>query len=192
MSTLNWRFAMLRRREIATIAFGAVLASAWLGWIGHTCGWTSDTMASWVQALGSIAAILLVTLPVVLAQRIARNRGREVVLASCEMAFGVMSEVADRYIDPGYVGSEWWVPQWDILRQTLADCPIHDTGSGDALRAFVSFQELFSRAEAFADPPLEAGDGPLNGLVGFIMTNAAYQLDLLRKALGAAAPPKGE
>jgi hypothetical protein len=139
-------------------------------------------MAAWVQAIGTIAAILLVTFPVIIEHRMQRRRSRQLVLAAAEMAYRTMSSVADRNINTEYVGSEWWVPQWDILDKALADCPIHETGSAEALEAFVFFQECFARAKGFDD----AGPGA-NGFIISVTMNAGTALEDLRKALGPEA-----
>jgi len=172
----------LRRRDWIILAVGAALAAALLAVVGSSVGFLSEEMASWLQAVGSIGAILLVTLPVVVQQRTQRENSREVVLASAELAFALMSAVADRYMDPDRPSSEWWVPQWDIYRTTLETAPIHETGSKDALRAFVHFRELFERAEAFAEP---TEGGELVGFVAYTMTNAARSLQDLKDALAS-------
>lgn len=164
----------------ATISVGLIAGAA----EADKDGLFSQTVAAWVQAVGSIAAILFATLPVTLQHRIDRARSRDVVLASAEMAYGLMSAVAQRYLDPDRPTSEWWVPQWDIYDASLAAAPIHATGSAEALRAFIELRELFHRAEAFADPPASVGDGALVGFVAYTMTNAADRLERLRRALG--------
>lgn len=172
----------LRERWVAAI--GTAVAVGLLLVIGLKEGFTSDTTASWVQAVGSIAAILFVTLPVTLQHRMDRNRSREVVLASAKMAYGLMSAVADRYLDPDRPTSEWWVPQWKIYDAALSAAPIHATGSAEALQAFIEFREFFYRAEAFANPPESLSEGGLEGFVAYTMTNAADRWARLRRALG--------
>lgn len=163
----------------ATISVGLIAGAA----EADKDGFFSQTVAAWVQAIGSIAAILFVTLPVTLQHQIDRARSREVVLTSAEMAYGLMSAVAERYLEPDRPTSEWWVPQWDVYDASLAAAPIHATGSAEALRAFVELRELFHRAEAFANPADSTGDGALAGLVAYTMTNAADRLERLRRAL---------
>lgn len=172
--------------KVEWVIVTAVLAGAGtlLAWIGRTQGWSSDAMASWVQAVGTIGAVLLVTLPVLVQQRLNRQQSRAVVLAAAEMAHGIMREVAGRYLDADYVGSEWWVPQWDVLRKTLADCPIQQTGSSDALIAFVEFQQIFARASAFDEPPANEKARTLDALVVVLMSNAELQMSELRRLLG--------
>lgn len=173
---------MTARERWISIA-GVIIALSLLVAVGIKEGFSTDTMASWVQAVGSIGAILFVTVPVTLQHRMERARSREVVLAAAEMSFGLMSAVADRYLEPDRPTPEWWVPQWQIYDASLAAAPIHATGSADALRAFVEFRELFHRAEAFADPPPNLGEGGLEGFVAYTMTNAADRLSRLREAL---------
>lgn len=174
---------MLTKLELAFLAAVLAGAATLLAWIGKTQGWTSDTMASWVQAIGTIGAVLLVTVPVLVQHRLSRRHSRAVVLAASEMAYGVMREVAERYLNPDYVGSEWWVPQWDVLRKTLADCPIQQTGSTDALTAFVEFQQIFARASVFEEPPKSAKERKLDSFVVVLMSNADLQLSELRRLL---------
>jgi hypothetical protein len=133
---------MLTKWEWAIATILIALAVGVLVTIGIKEGWTSNTMAAWVQAVGTIAAVLFVTVPVIIQHRLSRRHSRTVVLAAAEMVFSTMSEVADRYLDPNYVGSEWWVPQWDILQKTLAGAPIHQTASVAAFEAFVELQQL--------------------------------------------------
>lgn len=175
---------MLTKVEWAILAALLAGAGALLAWIGKAQGWSSDAMASWVQAVGTIGAVLLVALPVLVQHRLDRRHSRAVVLAATEMAYAVMKEVADRYLNPNYVGSEWWVPQWDVLQKTLADCPIQQTGSADALMAFVEFQQIFARASAFDEPPANAKAGTLDSMVVALMSNADLQLNELRRTLG--------
>lgn len=173
---------MFRRVEWAALLFAAAACTFVLVAIAREHGAGSEAMAAWVQSIGTIAAILLVTLPVVVEHRLERRRSRQLVLAAAEMAYGTMAAVADRNVNPDYVGSEWWVPQWDILDRALADCPIHETGCAEALEAFVFFQECFARAKGFDD----AGPGA-GGFVISVTMNAGSALEDLRKALGPEA-----
>lgn len=173
---------MFKRVEVAILAVSVLACAALLTAIARLHGAGSEAMAAWVQAIGTIAAILLVTFPVIVEHRMQRRRSRQLVLAAAEMAYGTMSAVADRNINPNYVGSEWWVPQWDILDKALADCPIHETGSAEALEAFVFFRECFARAKGFDDAGPSAG-----GFVISVTMNAGSALEDLRRALGPEA-----
>lgn len=176
---------MLNWREIVAVASLALVGIAILVWIALKHGADSEAMAAWVQAVGTIAAILLVTLPLIVQRRWERTQSRQICLAAATMAYGTMSAVADRNVNPKYVGSEWWIPQWDILDKALAECPIHQTGSADALVAFVSFQELFARAKSFDDQTAAA-----HGFIISVTMNASSALEDLRKALGVREPAK--
>lgn len=171
---------MSKIREL--IAYGVAVIASIVAILAVTMGKGSNAslVASWVQAIGSIAAIVLVTMPVFLQQSMAVRRAKDVTLATVETAWGIMQGVADRYVNPDEPTSEWWVPQFDILNQTLATCPIHEVGSAEATRAFIHFLELFQRAEGFAEPDTDA---PLAGFVGFIMTNASTEVETLKKLL---------
>lgn len=171
---------MSKIREL--VAYGVAIIASIVAILAVTMGKGSNAslVASWVQAIGSIAAIVLVTMPVFVQQSLAVKRAKDVTLATVETAWGIMGAVAERYTNPEVSTSEWWVPQFDILKQTLASCPIHDVGSAEATRAFVYFRELFQRSEAFSDPE---EDMPLIGLVGFIMTNASTEVETLKKLL---------
>lgn len=46
---------------------------------------SSDVTASWVQAFGSIAAIVVVTLPVLLQQSLARSEARMATLSTVQL-----------------------------------------------------------------------------------------------------------
>lgn len=172
--------AMSKIREF--IAYGVAIIASIVAILAVTIGKGSNAslVAAWVQAVGSIAAIVLVTMPVFLQQSLAVRRAKDVTLAAVDTAWSVMQAVADRYANPEKPMSEWWVPQFDILNQTLAASPIHEVGSAEATRAFIHFRELFQRSEGFAEP--EDGS-PLMGFVGFIMTNADTEVAALRKLL---------
>lgn len=174
LTKLEWTVAVV----LAAIAVGV------LSLIGQQQGWTSSSMAAWVQAVGTIAAVLFVTVPVIVQHRLNRRHSRTVVLTAAEMAYGTMSEVARRYLDPDYVGSEWWVPQWDVLRKTLADCPIQRVGSVEAFESFVELQQLVARASIFDDPPTRTNQSnPIDSFVVTIMSNAGRQMEILRRTL---------
>lgn len=174
LTKLEWSVAVV----LTAIAVGVLTI------IGQQQGWTGSSMAAWVQAVGTIAAVLFVTVPVIVQHRLNRRHSRTVVLAAAEMAYGTMAEVAQRYLDPNYVGSEWWVPQWDVLRKTLADCPIQQAGSVEAFEAFVELQQLLARAAAFDEPPTRTEkSNPLDSFVVVLMSNAERQMKVLRDTL---------
>ena len=137
----------------------------------------SESVASWVQAVGSIAAIVIVTLPVLLQHSLGVQQAKAVTLATVEEAYATMSSTADRCVNPGGDPSEWWVPQWSIINDALAQCPIQTVGSAEATRSFIEFRELFHRASGF-DPSDKDSYAP--GLVAFVMTNASRQLEALK------------
>lgn len=172
--------SMSKMREF--IAYGVAFIASVVAILAVTMGKGSNAalVASWVQAIGSIAAIVLVTVPVFVQQSLAVRRAKDVTLSTVATAWAVMQGVADRYMNPDEPTSEWWVPQFDILNQTLAACPIHEVGSAEATRSFIHFRELFQRAEGFDEPE---EDAPLAGFVGFIMTNAATEVEALQKLL---------
>lgn len=173
---------MLKLREFTAYAVAIIAIIAAVVCVITVKGPASATTAAWVQSFGSIAAIVVVTLPVLLQHSLGTRRAKDVTLATVETAWGIMGAVAERYMDPERPTSEWWVPQWEIVSQTLAQCPIHEAGSADALRSFIHFRELFNRAPAFDEPPSD-GTTPLAGFIGFIMTNAAGEVAVLRKLL---------
>jgi hypothetical protein len=143
-------------------------------------GASSSNVAAWVQAIGSIAAIVLVSLPVLLQHSLEVRQAKAVTLATVESAWSIMQSIADRYVNPGDHPSEWWVPQWRIMEEALAQCPIQRVGSSEATGAFIHFRELFHRAEVFSEPDENA---PLAGFIGFIMSNAGRELATLQRAL---------
>lgn len=144
----------------------------------------SEVTASWVQAFGSIAAIVVVTLPVLLQQSLARSEARLATLSTVQGAYGMMQEVAHRYVDPDHSSSEWSVPHWAIMENALSQCPIYHCGSSEAVSAFLAFREHFMRADAInqADD-WGSSTGSLNGFIGFIMLNASAEVSKLEKAL---------
>lgn len=178
----------MKRNEI--IAYTVALLAIGLAAVSVMTGrWRQGAdIAAWVQAIGSIAAILVVTLPVYLQETLARQRARKVTLVTVKAAWGVMMGVAKRYTDPEHRTSEWWVPQWRILDDSLARCPIYETGSAEAVSAFIQFREYFARTIAFEDD-LHSGNidstltPPLAGFVAYLMTNAASEVDTLNRLL---------
>lgn len=144
----------------------------------------SEVTAAWVQAFGSIAAIVVVTLPVLLQKSMEKREARSATLSTVESAYAIMQGVSQRYVDPSYNTSEWWVPQWSIMENALAQCPIYQCGSSEAVEAFLNFRELFTRAEAINDAEDAGGASiSLGGFVGFIMSNAALEVGRLKKSL---------
>lgn len=103
------------------VAYGVAIIASIVAILAVTTGKGSNAslVAAWVQAIGSIAAIVLVTMPVFVQQSLAVRRAKDVTLATVETAWSVMQAVAERYADPDKPTSEWWVPQFDILNQTL-------------------------------------------------------------------------
>lgn len=179
---------MIRVREIVAYLVGATGFFVAVACVVITKHPDDAVIPAWVQAIGSIVAIVAVTVPIYLQQTLARRRAKAVTLATVNAAFGTMSSVADRYVNNDYATSEWWVPQWPIFEQALAQCPIHDVGSAEALAAFLAFREYFSRATAFGDDPRDGSEGPeftppLAGLVGYLMSNAGREVETLRRLL---------
>lgn len=175
---------MLKLREIVAYLVALIAMAGGLISVASVRGASSDTMASWVQAFGSIAAIVVVTLPVLLQQSLNQREARKATLSTVESAYGTMQMVAQRYVDPDYPTSEWWVPHWRIMENALAQCPIYQCGSSEAVSAFLNFREHFTRAEAIADADDAGSERPaLGGFVGFIMTNASKEVDCLRRLL---------
>ncbi|MGV9008898.1 hypothetical protein [Brevundimonas sp.] len=169
------RIRELLAYAVAFLALGVGIAAV----LANRTGADGAVIAAWVQAVGSIAAIVLVSLPVLLQHSLEVRQAKAVTLATAEAAWSIMQSVADRYINSGDGTSEWWVPQWSIMNDALAQCPIHRVGSAEATRAFIQFREHFYRAEAFSEP----SDEGLGGFVGFIMLNAGTELTALKKAL---------
>lgn len=175
---------MLTKLEWIMVGSAVVVAAVLLVWIGHTQGWTSNTMAAWVQAVGTIGAVLLVTVPVIIQHRLNRRHSRVIVLAAAEMAYKVIHELVERYMNPELAGSEWWAPQWDVLRKVLADCPIQQTGSTEAFEAFVEFQQIVTRISAIDKEMINDNERLLENFVNVLMMNARLQHENLKAALG--------
>ncbi len=175
---------MFKLRETISYLVAILSMTAAIVCVVSLEGTASEVTASWVQAFGSIAAIVVVTLPVLLQQSLARSEARKATLSTVQSAYGMMQEVAQRYVDPDHRSSEWWVPHWAIMENALSQCPIYQCGSSEAVSAFLAFREHFTRADAInqADD-WGSSKGSLNGFVGFIMTNAGGEVSRLEKAL---------
>lgn len=171
---------MFKLREMTAYAVAALALVVAVLAVCTGKGVNSQSVAAWVQAVGSIAAIVIVTLPVLLQHSIAIRQARDVTLATVEDAYATMGATADRCLNPDESYSEWWVPQWDVLSEVLAQCPIHSVGSAEATKSFIQFRELFHRAGGF-DP--SAPDTCPGGLVLFVMTNASREMEVLRASL---------
>jgi hypothetical protein len=175
---------MITIREIVAYLVAALAMVIGLVAVMAAKGAASDITASWVQAFGSIAAIVVVTLPMLLQKSIERHEARQVTLGTVHSAYSTMEAVAKRYLDPEYHTSEWWVPQWDILESALAQCPIYQCGSPKAVAEFLNFRQLFRRANEINAADNAGGESAaLESFTITIMTNASMSVDRLRKAL---------
>lgn len=169
----------MQHREIAAYAI-ALLAIA-VGGVAVIRGdANSATVAAWVQALGSVAAIIVVSLPVLIQRSIDLQQAKAATLATINSAYDVMTTLADSYLGQGKERSEWYVPQLDVIEAMLSRCPIEKIGSTEATTAFIHFRELFSRSAAFEEPE---EDQPLSSFVVYIMTNAQREVETLRRLL---------
>ncbi len=175
---------MHKLREIVAYLVAILAMATGLIAVVTAKGATSEVTASWVQAFGSIAAIVVVTLPVLLQKSIEKREARQATLSTVRRAFGTMDAVAKRYLDPEYGISEWWVPQWDILEAALAQCPVYQCGSPEAVADFLDFRELFRRADAINTADDAGTENPsLRSFIVTIMSNASMSVDRINKAL---------
>lgn len=169
----------MQHREIA--AYSIALLAIAVGGVAVIRGdANSATVAAWVQALGSVAAIIVVSLPVLIQRSIDLQQAKAATLATINSAYDVMTTLADSYLGQGKERSEWYVPQLDVIEAMLSRCPIEKIGSTEATTAFIHFRELFSRSAAFEEP--EEGQ-PLSSFVVYIMTNAHREVETLRRLL---------
>lgn len=138
-------------------------------------------LASWVQTVGSLVAIIAISLPVLLERKLSVKRARSTVLVSAKMAVRLMTTVANRAFDKEAIFSEWWVPQWHIIDEVMASCPIHEIDSPIGLEAFVTIRELFGRMRAWDEDSEEGwprlGDGGVQSYVGGLCLNASNNLE---------------
>jgi hypothetical protein len=179
-----------------THRFGATSAIVLLGisslagllWFNSSSDWISQNggLASWVQAIGSLLAIGAVSLPVLFERRLQVKHARQSVLASAEMATDLMGKVASRAFDENARFSEWWVPQWHVIDEVMASCPIHDIHSDEALKAFVTIRELYGRMRSWEETSKEAWpmeDGSMHSYVMALCLNASTHLNILKTEL---------
>lgn len=162
---------------LALITFNATSS-----WIGKNGG-----LASWLQAIGSLYAIVAVSVPVWLQRRITVDGARDSVLTSARLATDLMSTVGVRAFDPDARFSEWYVPQWDVIGEIIASAPIHDIQSPRALEAFVTIREVYNRMRSWDEQCEEAWprtDGVMMGFVGSLCSNASAQMKILEAELG--------
>ena len=158
-------------------------------WFNGSSTWIERNggLASWFQAVGSLYAIAAVSFPVLLERRLAVKHARQSVLASAEMASNLMTTVATRAFDENAKFSEWWVPQWRVIDEVMASCPIHDVHSSKALEAFVTIRELYGRMRAWEEEADEAWpmkDGSMMSYVGSLCLNVSRQLEILKSEFG--------
>jgi hypothetical protein len=166
----------------AFILIGALLLVG-LAWLNRSSDWIrlNGGLAAWVQAIGSLYAIAAVSFPVFFERRLTVNRARRSVLASAKMANELMATVATRAFDENAAFSEWWVPQWHIIEEVMASCPIHDIQSDKALEAFITIRELYGRMRAWeATNESWPVDGSMMSYVGVLCMNASRQLEILK------------
>jgi hypothetical protein len=165
-------------------AIGAALLVALL-LINNASPWIHDNggLASWLQAIGSLYAIIAVSFPVLFERRLAMNRARQSVLVSAQMASDLMGTVASRAFDENAVFSEWWVPQWHVIDEVMATCPIHDIQSDAALKAFVTIRELYGRMRAWDEGEDAFGtklSASMHSYVGSLCMNVSAQLEIVK------------
>lgn len=154
-------------------------------WFNNSSEWISQNggLASWIQAIGSLFAIGAVTFPVLFERRLVTKRARQSVLASAQMASDLMATVASRAFDENATFSEWWVPQWQVIDEVMASCPIHDIHSDKALEAFITIREIFGRMRAWEEKSTESWpmqDGSMHSYVGSLCLNVSRQLEILK------------
>lgn len=154
-------------------------------WFNSSSAWISRNggLASWLQAIGSLYAIFAVSFPVYLERRLELTHARHSVLASAQMASDLMVTVANRAFDENAKFSEWWVPQWQVIDEVMASCPIHDIHSAKALEAFVTIRELYGRMQAWDDTNIEPwpmSDSAMQSYVGSLCLNVSSQLNTLK------------
>lgn len=169
---------------VILIAVGlALLASvlifnSYSAWIAKNGG-----LASWLQAVGSLYAIVAVSFPVFLERRATTSKARRSVLMSAQMACELMNTVASRAFESEARFSEWWVPQWHIIDDVMASCPVHELDSAEALNAFVTIRELYGRMRSWdetSSDPWPRNDDNMMSYVGVLCMNARSQLDRLQ------------
>lgn len=153
-------------------------ANAYTDWIRDNGG-----LASWIQAFGSLYAILAVALPVLLERQLATKRARQSVATAAGLAINLMNTVAERAIDETATFSEWWVPQWHVIDEICAGCPVHEVDAPRALEAFVTIRELYGRLRAWD----EAGAETDPSMQSYIMTLCMNANEQHRKLLHAFA-----
>lgn len=173
---------------IGLLAMAGFALLAGLLWLNSSSSWIQNNggLASWVQAIGSLLAIAAVSLPVLFERRLQVGHARRSVLASAQMATDLMRTVADRAFDENARFSEWWVPQWHVIDEVMASCPIHDIHSDEALKAFLAIRELYGRMRSWEETleeawPLE--DGAMQSYVGSLCLNASVQMSILKEKL---------
>jgi hypothetical protein len=154
-------------------------------WFNNSSAWISRNggLASWIQAIGSLFAIVAVSFPVFLERSLALKRARQSVLASAQMASDLMTTVASRAFDENAQFSEWWVPQWQVIDEVMASCPIHEVHSAKALEAFVTIRELYGRMRAWDETSNEGwpnADGSMMSYVGTLCLKLSMNLDTLK------------
>jgi hypothetical protein len=188
---MGQRIEMVRRRlgrifsPLLLLATFGISALAGLLWFNGTSDWIKQNggLASWLQSLGSLYAIVAVSFPVFLQRRHARMHARQSMLTSAQMACDLMTTVASRAFDKKAQFSEWWVPQWQVIDEVMASCRIHDSHSAKALEAFVTIRELFGRMRAWDDSLNEGwpvNDGTMMSYVDTLCMNASMQLGALK------------
>lgn len=170
---------------VKLLVFVGVLILVGLLWFNNSSNWIRENggLAGWLQTVGSLYAIVAVSIPVFLERNLAVERARRSVLASAEMACGLMRLVASRAFDETAQFSEWWVPQWEVIDEVMASCPIHEIHSAEALEAFITIRELYGRMRSWdesSDEPWPREQGPMMGYVGTLCMNASTQLESLR------------
>jgi hypothetical protein len=150
-------------------------------WIKNNGG-----LASWLQAIGSLYAIVAIYVPVFLERNLSIERARISTLSSAKMAVDLMDSVTRFAFSSDDSYSEYWIPQWHVIDEVMASCPIHEINSEAGLNAFVTIRELYGRMRAWeedSEKPWPVNDVTMQTYVGNLYMNAKMQYDILKNAV---------
>lgn len=176
----NQSLTRLRVWLVGGVGIAVLIGLLWFNqqsrWIEHNGG-----LAAWLQALGSLYAIVAVSFPVFLQRNFARDDARRSVLTAAQLAIDLMNEVTSNAFDEDAHFSEWWVPQWHVIEEVCSGCPVHEIASPDGLVAFVGIRELFGRMRGWDEGGSDR-DSSMESYVRVLCMNANDRMRALRQA----------
>ncbi|MDW3684862.1 hypothetical protein RA280_24540 [Cupriavidus sp. CV2] len=156
----------MRVRKVLVVVGLGVLVVVGISWVGATsfgrnC-YDPSLMASWVQAVGSIAAIGAGVLFIQYQSELARIKRRKALVAMLEVAIDTLAKkggIPDDNLEAGMQMVNINPHRLTYIRGALAAIPLHDLESAEHVRLVEDAIEILRTAERY----IESLGGPIAG-----------------------------